>query len=94
MSTVEELSFTRETFGLAPSTVIGMRLGRSKLIGNVVVLSMIVPRASRRNWYLNDITRMERCRDKGQGTQALATFEQAADRRRTGARLPLSVNLT
>jgi hypothetical protein len=48
MSTVEELTFTRETFGPAPSTVIGIRLGRSKPIGNVVVLPMTVPREGRR----------------------------------------------
>ena|SRR6516165_2162355 len=43
MSTVEELTCTRETFGPAPSTVIGMWLGRSKLIGNVVALFMVAP---------------------------------------------------
>jgi hypothetical protein len=44
MSTVEDLTVTVETFGPAPSTVIGMRLGRSTLIGNVAELSMITPR--------------------------------------------------
>jgi hypothetical protein len=43
MSTAEELTFTHEALGPAPSAVIGMRLGRSKRIGNIIVLSMIAP---------------------------------------------------
>src|SRR5215469_3516191 len=39
MSIVEELTFTREDCGPAPSTVIAMWLRPSKLIGNVVALS-------------------------------------------------------
>jgi hypothetical protein len=43
MSIVEGLTFTRETFGPTPSTVMRMRLGRSNVIGNVAVLCMIAP---------------------------------------------------
>jgi len=50
MATVEGHTFTREPLGPAPRAVIGMRLGRSKLIRNVVVLSMIVPRKGHINW--------------------------------------------
>src|SRR5215472_15885221 len=39
MSIVEELTFTREDCGPAPSTVIAIWLRPSKLIGNVVALS-------------------------------------------------------
>src|SRR5208282_5825781 len=76
MSTVEELTLTRETFGPAPSAVIGMRLGRSKLIGNVVVLSMILPRASRENWYQNTITRRSAVKTRVKGRR-LATTRHA-----------------
>ena len=44
MSTVEELTFTRETLGRTPSTVMGMRLAHSSRIGNVVALSTMPPR--------------------------------------------------
>src|SRR6202042_3708914 len=55
-STVSGFTVTRETLGPAPSTVMGMRLCRSNVIGNVVGLSMVAPQGPSRR-YLNDIAR-------------------------------------